>query len=92
MSKEFPSLDIPHKPPFGWIQWKGTDVCMDFHCECGASQHIDAGFCYYVKCCECGRVYECDGHIALHLLDFEPENCVQQADEAWAVSGKEADE
>jgi len=25
--------------PHGWVQWKGTDVCMDVHCACG---HIDA--------------------------------------------------
>lgn len=21
--------------PHGWIQWKGTNVCLDYHCVCG---------------------------------------------------------
>jgi hypothetical protein len=74
MSKEAPSLDIKHERPHGWIQWKGTNVCMDIHCSCGESTHIDAEFLYHVKCGACGRVYECDGHITLHPLDFEPDN------------------
>ena len=69
----FPSLMVKHNPPYGWIQWKGTDVCMDIHCECGKLTHIDADFLYHVKCSACGRVYECDGHIALHKLDSEPD-------------------
>ena len=31
-----------------FIQWKGTDVCMDFHCKCGAHLHIDGMFVYKV--------------------------------------------
>lgn len=71
---EFPSLQTEHKPPFGWIQWKGTDICCDIHCECGASSHFDGEFMYHIKCPDCGRVYECDGHIQLHPLDFEPDD------------------
>jgi hypothetical protein len=40
-----------------FIQWKGTDVCMDFHCECGAHHHIDAEFVYAVRC-TCGQLWE----------------------------------
>jgi hypothetical protein len=32
----------------GWIQWKGTDVCMDIHCECGTLSHIDGEFAYII--------------------------------------------
>lgn len=74
MSKEFPSFDTMHEPPRGWIQWKGTMVCMDIHCKCGVLSHIDEEFCYHIKCPGCGQVYECDGHIQLHPLDFEPES------------------
>lgn len=74
MPDSSPSLNIEHPRPHGWIQWKGTDVCMDIHCVCGESTHIDGEFMYYIKCGACGRVYECDGHIQLHLLDHEPEN------------------
>ena len=73
MNDSFPSLKTRPDPPFGWIQWKGTSVCMDIHCECGALTHIDAEFCYHVKCCVCGRVYECGGHVRLYPLDHTPE-------------------
>jgi hypothetical protein len=44
--------------PCAFIQWKGTEVCMDFYCECGTQHHIDAMFVYGVKCHECGAIYE----------------------------------
>lgn len=54
--------------PHGWIQWKGTEVCMDFHCECGHHSHFDDDFCYFVKCPECGSVFEMDGHVTARKL------------------------
>lgn len=39
------------------IQYKGTDLCADIHCSCGAQYHFDGWFCYFVKCMECGAVY-----------------------------------
>lgn len=61
----------------GWIQWKGTDVCMDVYCKkCGCHSHIDAEFAYYVKCPKCGAVYMCNGHIEFIELEQEPENCI----------------
>lgn len=62
--------------PHGWIQWKGTGVCMDIYCICGHHSHIDAEFAYHVKCPKCKRVYSCNGHIELILLEKEPANCV----------------
>jgi uncharacterized protein (DUF983 family) len=41
----------------GFIQWKGTDVCMDFHCECGHHNHYDGYFMYEVECEKCGNKY-----------------------------------
>ncbi len=55
--------------PHGWIQWKGTRVCMDVHCVCGKMSHIDGDFVYFVKCPNCGRVYYCNGHIELIELE-----------------------
>lgn len=49
--------------PHGWIQWKGTKVCMDIHCKCGHQSHIDDDFAYYVKCPKCGTIYMCNGNI-----------------------------
>lgn len=61
--------------PHGWIQWKGTDVCMDFHCKCGAHGHVDADFAYYVKCGKCGQVYEMSGHVEAMPIDAPPDSC-----------------
>ena len=41
-----------------FIQWKGTDVCLDFTCACGATGHLDTDFAYFVECPSCGAVYE----------------------------------
>jgi len=68
--------DMRKDEPHCWIQWKGTNVCMDFHCECGESSHIDDDFTYYIKCTKCKRVYFCNGHIELIELKEEPEQCV----------------
>lgn len=46
----------------GWIQWKGTDVCMDIHCTCGELCHIDDDFVYYIQCPHCNRVYINSGY------------------------------
>jgi len=56
MSK-FISDDCPDNP-FAFIQWKGTDVCMDFYCECGAHCHFDGAFAYAVKCRHCETIWE----------------------------------
>jgi hypothetical protein len=36
-----------------FVQWKGTDLCMDFQCECGESMHFDGYFAYVVQCPHC---------------------------------------
>lgn len=62
--------------PHGWIQWKGTDICMDVQCKCGHQNHIDGYFAYHVRCSACKTVYFCNGHIELIELEKEPDNCV----------------
>ena len=57
--------------PRGWIQWKGTDVCIDIHCSCGSTSHFDGAFMYHIKCPECGQVYEADPNIKLIPIDEE---------------------
>src|ERR1051325_4443271 len=44
--------------PWSFVQWKGTELCMDFTCVCGRSGHIDDSFCYFLRCPSCERVYE----------------------------------
>lgn len=56
----------------GWIQWKGTEVCMDFYCnKCGQRSHIDDEFVYHIKCPTCSTVYMCNGHIQMIELSEE---------------------
>lgn len=53
------------KGPFGWIQFKGTNICMDVHCACGVHGHVDDYFAYYVKCAKCGAIYAVSGYVLL---------------------------
>lgn len=41
-----------------FIQWKGTDVCLDFYCPCGAHCHFDGDFAYELRCPHCLSVFE----------------------------------
>lgn len=49
--------DHPQEGPRGWIQWKGTDVCMDVTCECGHQGHFDGDFFYFFECPACHKKY-----------------------------------
>ena len=62
--------------PHGWLQWKGTDMCMDLHCECGTQSHVDGEFGYTVRCPACNTIYSCNGHIELIKLEQEPEGTI----------------
>jgi hypothetical protein len=44
--------------PHAFVQWKGTDVCMDFRCDCGADCHFDGDFAYFVRCPKCLTVWQ----------------------------------
>lgn len=55
-----------HENPHGFVQWKGTSVCLDVYCVCGVHGHIDDEFVYYVECAKCGRVFEVNPHVRLH--------------------------
>ena len=42
-----------------FIQWKVTNACTDFHCECGSYAHVcDALFMFQIRCRDCGVVWE----------------------------------
>lgn len=56
-AREF-DLTTEHAETNAFIQWKGTDVCMDFRCECGEGGHFDGFFAYVVKCPGCGVLWE----------------------------------
>lgn len=56
----------------GWIQWKGTSVCMDVYCKCGYHSHVDDSFTYYVECPACGQAFECCGYVVLVPIEEIP--------------------
>lgn len=57
--------------PAAWLQWKGTDACMDVFCVCGALGHLDGSYSYRIVCSACGRTYWANGHIELIPLTDE---------------------
>lgn len=52
--------------PHIWIQWKGTNVCCDVHCTCGAHSHFDGDFFYFFKCPGCGQHWEVGTHVTIY--------------------------
>ncbi len=54
--------------PHMWIQWKGTNVCCDVYCDCGAHLHFDCDFLYFFKCRECGQVWESGTHVNMYKV------------------------
>jgi hypothetical protein len=54
--------------PNAFIQWKGTDVCMDCYCICSGQFHVDADFAYAVECPHCGRTYEMSAMIEMREI------------------------
>lgn len=62
-----------------FIQYKGTDICLDFHCICERDEdeggHFDGYFAHTLKCGRCGRLYEMPHTLELKLVetsDHEP--------------------
>ena len=58
------SVDPTPAGSHGWIQWKGTDVCMDIRCECGELHHFDGDFGYILGL-PCGRDVLVSPHVRL---------------------------
>lgn len=50
---DFSTMEGPHV----FVQWKGTNVCMDFYCECGKQSHFDVDFAYAIRCPYCKRTW-----------------------------------
>ena len=49
-----------------FVQWKGTDLCMDLNCpKCGKHSHFDGFFMYYIKCPHCFACYEMSTQVAI---------------------------
>jgi hypothetical protein len=67
--------------PHGWIQWKGTDVCIDIHCQCGELSHFDGEFMYVIQCPYCHRKYMANGHIQLIEIEDHQDHNLKTAEE-----------
>lgn len=63
--------DNPEGESHGWIQWKGTNVCMDLHCSCGHHGHFDGDFFYHFQCPACGKKFAVGQNVALIPLTDE---------------------
>jgi len=80
------------RDPFGWISWKGTDVCMTIKCtKCGFTGHVDAEGAYFVRCAVCGQMYRVLGFVILQAVDTLPE-WMGEDGERIADSGIEKEE
>jgi hypothetical protein len=58
--------------PSTFVQWKGTDLCMDLNCECGCHSHTDSYFGYHAECPSCHAVYEMPTDLALVRVASAP--------------------
>lgn len=72
--------EIPEGTSHAWIQWKGTNVCLDLRCECGELTHLDCDFAYLIKCGKCGAVYWPNAHITLKKLTGEDLKDAEESD------------
>lgn len=73
--------------PYGWIQWKGTDVCIDLHCKCGFHGHVDDEFFYYWECPKCGMLYAVGQNVRLLELDEKHSAYVKEERKTLIKSG-----
>ena len=75
--------------PHAWIQWKGTDVCMDVHCVCGHHGHVDSWFAYFYRCIKCGVTFVVGCNVRLYPID--PAHVERIAGDRAKVDCSEAD-
>lgn len=41
-----------------WVQYQGTDICLDLHCPCGRVSHYDGYGAYAVQCPFCEAMFD----------------------------------
>lgn len=54
-----------------FIQYKGTDICLDFNCSCGQQSHFDGYFAQVIRCAACGGTYDMPVLVALRRHEGE---------------------
>lgn len=55
--------------PDAFIQWKGTDACLDLYCTCGEQFHFDGYFAYELTCGRCGQTYELPNTLRIYPVE-----------------------
>lgn len=79
---EVETKDAPEKFPFTrpegsdasmFLQWKNTQICLDFYCPCGCEPHGDGWGPSFIKCPGCGSVYELGTQVIVRKLPAEEE-------------------
>lgn len=62
-----------------FIQWQGTDVCVDFICDCGEQGHFDGYFAFVIQCPTCGQHYKMGTQVRAIKID-RPDHSVAVLD------------
>jgi hypothetical protein len=71
-NEEFPFAKPEGSDAEMFIQWKGTEVCLDFYCPCGVQGHVDADFAYFLRCPACDTTYELGSQVIVKKFEGEP--------------------
>jgi len=54
------------QPLSTFVQWKGTNLCMDWFCEDGHQNHWDGFFANEIECKTCNKKYYPKSSIVLN--------------------------
>ncbi|TQI72296.1 hypothetical protein JM79_3254 [Gramella sp. Hel_I_59] len=54
-----------------FMQFKNTDICLDFTCSCGEANHYDGYFAYEIACGNCKKIYKLSDKIEVTALSPE---------------------
>lgn len=71
------------EPGSTFLQWKGTQVCMDLICLCGAKMHLDADFTYAVRCAACKKVLQLGTAVAVREAPADYTGGVVETARPW---------
>jgi len=71
-NQEFPFTAVPGTDAEMFIQWKGTNLCIDFWCPCGQHCHFDGYFAHHLKCPTCGDIFEMGTQVLARRATEEP--------------------
>lgn len=76
-------LDAP-PPPTAFIQYKNTDICLDFFCPCGHQGHFDGHFSHNLRCPACGATYGMPSTVTLGPVNTDgPDPVTVDLDDEW---------